>query len=398
MINEPIYKGILQSDLDCDGYDLLNFSGGGGGGTSLPPGWVSVKAAPYNAAGDGVTDDTVAIQTALNHINTLPGGGTLFFPPGAYLCNGNFDPTTNSILKIPYNDIGSGIITKTIALRGSDDGTWGVVIMTTRTDGSGVYPALLAANAPAGIPADELNTGSFSNQVAVIKDINFVVPANPTMCGVRMDTIAVARLENVLIEAAGWSSQPSHDVVGLWMPDGGNFSDCRATNVRINGFWTGFFISEHFIGSNLTAFQCRVALATLVGYQTAQVNLNSFWCPTAIQNRGIHLPVQILARMEDSDMAAAAAWSALIRHVDDASNTIWGTMDYIRVHEPEREHSDIILNGAGNLRMFNMYTQTTNFLRIGDDLRLVPITGGGKLQARNPGTNTWADVDQWTNP
>jgi hypothetical protein len=37
-------------------------------------------------------------------------------------------------------------------------------------------------------------------------------------------------------------------------------------------------------------------------------------------------------------------------------------------------------------------------LYIGADLRLVPITGGGKLQARNPGTNTWADVDQWTNP
>jgi hypothetical protein len=37
-------------------------------------------------------------------------------------------------------------------------------------------------------------------------------------------------------------------------------------------------------------------------------------------------------------------------------------------------------------------------LLIGPDLRLVSITGGGKLQARNPSTNIWADVDQWTNP
>lgn len=34
----------------------------------------------------------------------------------------------------------------------------------------------------------------------------------------------------------------------------------------------------------------------------------------------------------------------------------------------------------------------------GTDLRVVTMAGGGKLQARDPGTNLWADVDQWTNP
>jgi hypothetical protein len=37
-------------------------------------------------------------------------------------------------------------------------------------------------------------------------------------------------------------------------------------------------------------------------------------------------------------------------------------------------------------------------LYVGTDLRLASMAGGGKLQARNPSTNTWADVDQWTNP
>jgi hypothetical protein len=37
-------------------------------------------------------------------------------------------------------------------------------------------------------------------------------------------------------------------------------------------------------------------------------------------------------------------------------------------------------------------------LGIGTDLRLVPLTGGGKLEARNPGTGLWATADQWTNP
>jgi hypothetical protein len=43
---------------------------------------ISVKS--YGAKGDGVTDDTQAIQNAINYLNSI-GGGTLFFPKGLYL-------------------------------------------------------------------------------------------------------------------------------------------------------------------------------------------------------------------------------------------------------------------------------------------------------------------------
>ena len=45
----------------------------------LPSSWVDVKA--YGAKGDGTTDDTAAIQAA---INALVGGGTVFLPPGDF--------------------------------------------------------------------------------------------------------------------------------------------------------------------------------------------------------------------------------------------------------------------------------------------------------------------------
>lgn len=50
-------------------------------------GWINVQSAPYGAVGDGVTDDTAAIQAAINAIPS--GGGIVYFPaPSAkYLLN-----------------------------------------------------------------------------------------------------------------------------------------------------------------------------------------------------------------------------------------------------------------------------------------------------------------------
>ncbi|HQP34465.1 MAG TPA: glycosyl hydrolase family 28-related protein [Polyangiaceae bacterium] len=47
------------------------------------PGYVNARSAPYNAAGDGTTDDTAAIQQALDDVGAA-GGGVVFLPTGNY--------------------------------------------------------------------------------------------------------------------------------------------------------------------------------------------------------------------------------------------------------------------------------------------------------------------------
>jgi len=61
-------------------------------------GYINVKSPPYNAAGDGITDDTNAIQQALNDIGAL-GGGIVFVPEGNYLIATHLTLNASTVLK-----------------------------------------------------------------------------------------------------------------------------------------------------------------------------------------------------------------------------------------------------------------------------------------------------------
>lgn len=59
----------------------------------------------YGTIGNGVTDDTSAIQAALNDVANSPYGGVVFFPPGKYLISAALSYTSSSV---PLRIMGSG--------------------------------------------------------------------------------------------------------------------------------------------------------------------------------------------------------------------------------------------------------------------------------------------------
>lgn len=62
------------------------------------PGYVNVRDAPYNAAGDGTTNDAPAFQHALDDVGNQ-GGGIVFVPTGNYLIDGSLSVPAATVLK-----------------------------------------------------------------------------------------------------------------------------------------------------------------------------------------------------------------------------------------------------------------------------------------------------------
>lgn len=81
-------KGTIIVFQDFWGVDLEDLFSGT---------WHNVKWRKYGATGDGTTNDTSEVQAAINAIPAA--GGTVFFPPGDYLC-GNLTITNKSNLTI----------------------------------------------------------------------------------------------------------------------------------------------------------------------------------------------------------------------------------------------------------------------------------------------------------
>jgi hypothetical protein len=172
-------------------------------------GIIDVTAAPYNAKGDGVADDTRAIQQALRDYPAR--GAIIYLPNGTYLLSRTLQWGADQRLTVLQGQSRNGTILKL-----KDN--------CPRFDNP-VQPKEMVWTG--GTPAQR-----FRNQ---IRNCTWDTGrGNPGAIGVRFDASNVGCLRDVDIHSSDGAG-----VIGLDMSYADDFGPCFVKNVRISGFDTG---------------------------------------------------------------------------------------------------------------------------------------------------------------
>lgn len=182
---DATFVGATVTDND-DGTVVVTIGGAGGGGIAGSVPWVYAKA-DGGLVGDGVTDDTVALQALIDLVYAA-GGGVIFFEPGVYIIGGALRDTGafNGQILLP-NVSHSGdhiVITFKGALRPGLHPVYGTgyplgggysVLQSTLTGASGTAACISGGN---NLAAPYLGGGN--NLEVVVEDLVCVGPNNPS--------------------------------------------------------------------------------------------------------------------------------------------------------------------------------------------------------------------------
>jgi hypothetical protein len=204
---------------------------------------ICITAPPYNAVGDGATDNTAVFLAAIAALNTQPSCGTIWGPSGTYLVGGPLlDPGgANAVLPVPKiaNYTNNYCL---ISFRGyqkpvGDTPATGFVIKFTNTTGNSIggYDSVTGGGFP-----------PFTNVWLDFQDVTLIGPANPGSVMINASSILDLTYRDLLIETTGSSLPTNAAGVAIKFPS-------LANGVRLvgegafaeSGYYTAIMPGEH---------------------------------------------------------------------------------------------------------------------------------------------------------
>ncbi len=384
-------SGAVPGDtIIFDGSDWL--PGAGGGGSSLP--WFDVM--DYGAVHDGTTDDTPAIQDAIDACMAA-GGGTVFFPPGIYQLDGALVSTStyNSQLTIPQNAYSGSTPSVAIRLLGmgpnvpASDAATGTAVPSEggailRSSWNGTIsgnPAILAA----GLHDAMFGDASYNWVFLTLQDIQFRAHSNPKLTAVDMTAATGCRIKDVTFStdvASGSATLPTNaNAIALDMARGLNSQQPESLDgLMIEGYYIGVRPSEQANG-DISVGRCTQGIVFRGQQGTPSFTrhggffskITIYQCPRGIVFSGDQRWINIGMVSIEHDPSPFAA----VYDIDDASNYGRGFIGWHTTDYSTGPADDLLVNGAEGLSLFGAYAQRWKLT----DVVHVPQIG------TNPGTD-----------
>jgi len=374
----------------------------------------------YGAVHDGVTDDTAAIQAAINACHDA-GGGTVWFPGGTYLIAGalqngisctvagsNYDVDFNSQLYIKPDARQVG--KRMISLEGETNIPYSLttvtapasrVILNSTISGTGTFPSVIGTGKAGSVyPINNIT----------IKNINIVVApfvgdGGISMCGINLYYSVHNVIDNVfvgnnLISPYNTATQPVNHVFGLCTGMGnGNFPIIR--NFKCwGGFYYGAIIGDGCHVYDISSFWNYIGIMSAFGSQ----------CGSVIDYACLHWNTyDIAAQQEELFGVAAGATRLYVNHLNTENNTgsgpAWTTSEgelldtsnrlngYCHYH-PVPQGTALVKNNGGKNFLFMDKTRGYRYWWTTDTRPTIPAMGynetTGKYEALTG--SGWVDL------
>lgn len=238
-----------------------------------PTAILNVKS--FGAVGDGITDDTVSIQAALDYIAASGRDTTLFFPAGIYIIDGPLQDIglSNAQIVLPKRDSPLSILsirllgaTPPAYAWGTDSGT---IIQSTLTAGNGQMIGVKNDIAGVSVPPAAAVHKNVSWISLVVENITLRMQPDPTNSALDLTHIPHYQLRNLRADTTDIAIQ----LIGGGTPDftftqpttstsyaiKGNIELVNVAiydNIEVLGFYNGIRFGELTNADNITICGC----------------------------------------------------------------------------------------------------------------------------------------------
>lgn len=303
----------------------------------------------YGAVGNGVTDDTVAIQACMNAAQAA-GGGDVYFPNGIYVIGGALqtsidgaNPNCQLYFKQPATQYATRVGIRLIgesSLMYHISGNYGpsivyakgVILKSTLSSASGTNPSVIGGGDATKFVSDII---TFENITVECKS----TASGPVLTGINAGYIDSSIFRNVCVAidvAGGVSNEPTNECAGILAGPVAN-SCCVMERVTVAGFKYGIVACEHLSIANVLIYCCAYAFVIPLMHYTVVANiLTIHWCKHGIYSpqaavMGISNGMSYinLASVEFEMNIASGKWYDQVASILDAGNYIYGKIRYI---------------------------------------------------------------------